>query len=73
MHPIKHLFDDIYRNYWGITPAAERPKVRRLTKPAARNRDLWVRTERPGIDRRALGVRNAGVSGRRALSPASRR
>jgi hypothetical protein len=47
MHPIKHLFEDIYRNYWGIAPAAERPKVRRLTKPAARNRDLWVRTERP--------------------------
>ena len=46
MHPIKHLFEDIYRNYWGITPAAERPKMRRLTKPAARNRDLWVRTER---------------------------
>ena len=47
MHPIKHLFEDIYRNYWGIAPAAERPKVRRLTKPATRNRDLWVRTERP--------------------------
>jgi len=46
MHPIKHLFEDIYRNYWGITPAAERPKMRRLTKPAARNRDLWLRTER---------------------------
>ena len=46
MHPIQHLFEDIYRNYWGIAPATERPEVRRLAKPAARNRDLWVRAER---------------------------
>ncbi|RWQ69347.1 MAG: hypothetical protein EOS85_29225, partial [Mesorhizobium sp.] len=25
MHPIKHLFEDIYRNYWGISPATDRP------------------------------------------------
>ncbi|MEI9413889.1 hypothetical protein [Mesorhizobium sp. Cs1321R2N1] len=46
MHPIKHLFEDIYRNYWGIAPATERPEARRRTKPAARNRELWVRPER---------------------------
>ncbi|MGN6306911.1 MAG: hypothetical protein ACTHNH_18985 [Mesorhizobium sp.] len=23
MHPITYLFEDIYRNYWGITPAAK--------------------------------------------------
>jgi hypothetical protein len=48
MHPIKHLFEDIYRNYWGIAPAAERPEARRLTKRASRNRDRWIRTGRPG-------------------------
>lgn len=46
MHPIQHLFEDIYRNYWGITPAAERPEARRLKRPAARNRDLLIRLER---------------------------
>jgi hypothetical protein len=46
MHPINHLFEDIYRNYWGISPATDRPERRRLTKPAARNRDLPVRPER---------------------------
>ena len=45
MHPIKHLFEDIYRNYWGIAPA-ERPEAPRRAKPAARSRDLWVRPER---------------------------
>ncbi|WP_287087883.1 hypothetical protein [Mesorhizobium sp.] len=46
MHPINHLFEDIYRNYWGISPAIDRPERHRLTKPAARNRDLPVRPER---------------------------
>ncbi|MEI9427250.1 hypothetical protein [Mesorhizobium sp. Cs1299R1N3] len=46
MHPIKHLFEDIYRNYWGIAPATERPEARRRTKPAAHDRELWVRPER---------------------------
>ena len=26
MHPIGHLFQDIYRNYWGITPGTEQPE-----------------------------------------------
>lgn len=39
MHPVKHLFEDIYRNYWGISPAAERPERQRL-KPAKRKREL---------------------------------
>lgn len=46
MHPMKHLFDDIYRNYWGISPAAERPEAPRRAKLSARNRDLWIRLER---------------------------
>ena len=46
MHPVSYLFDDIYRNYWGISPASDRPERRRLTKPATRNRELLVRPER---------------------------
>lgn len=46
MHPIKHLFEDIYRNYWGIAPAAERPEAQRRTKPATRSREVAVRPER---------------------------
>ena len=34
MHPISHLFQDIYRNYWGISPATERPERRRAAKSA---------------------------------------
>jgi len=30
MHPIGHLFQDIYRNYWGITPGTEQPERRRV-------------------------------------------
>ncbi|MER8433230.1 hypothetical protein [Mesorhizobium caraganae] len=40
MHPVKHLFEDIYRNYWGISPATEHPERQRQTKPAKRKRDL---------------------------------
>ena len=36
MHPIGHLFQDIYRNYWGITPSTERPERRRAAEPATR-------------------------------------
>lgn len=46
MHPMNHLFEDICRNYWGISPACDRPERRRLTGPAARNRDLLARRER---------------------------
>ncbi|MBZ9990144.1 hypothetical protein LB572_23880 [Mesorhizobium sp. BH1-1-5] len=28
MHPIGHLFQDIYRNYWGITRGTEQPERR---------------------------------------------
>ncbi|WP_189545894.1 hypothetical protein [Mesorhizobium sp. M2E.F.Ca.ET.209.01.1.1] len=38
MHPIGHLFQDIYRNYWGITPGAEQPERRRAGEPPARKR-----------------------------------
>ncbi|WP_292430250.1 hypothetical protein [Mesorhizobium sp.] len=43
MHPISHLFQDIYRNYWGISPATDRPERQRAAEPAARKRRL-----RPG-------------------------
>jgi hypothetical protein len=39
MHPIGHLFQDIYRNYWGIAPATERPERRRADELAARERN----------------------------------
>jgi hypothetical protein len=40
MHPVKHLFEDIYRNYWGISPAEEWPQRPRLARPATRKREL---------------------------------
>ena len=43
MHPIGHLFQDIYRNYWGITPRADQPERRRAGKLAARKRKLRTR------------------------------
>jgi hypothetical protein len=46
MHPVNYLFDDIYRNYWGISPASDRPERKRLSKPARRNREPPVRPER---------------------------
>ncbi|WP_167434203.1 hypothetical protein [Mesorhizobium helmanticense] len=46
MHPVSYLFEDIYRNYWGISPASRRPERLRLTKVGARNRELPVRPER---------------------------
>ncbi|MEP6564225.1 MAG: hypothetical protein ABJB10_03740 [Mesorhizobium sp.] len=45
MHPINQLFEEIYRNYWGISPASDRPERRRLAKPAKRSRELLVRPE----------------------------
>jgi hypothetical protein len=46
MHPVSYLFEDIYRNYWGIAPAVERPAPRRLAKLAATDRELLVQPER---------------------------
>ena len=40
MHPIGQLFQDIYRNYWGITPRANEPERPRATEPATRKRKL---------------------------------
>ena len=39
MHPIAVLFEDIYRNHWGIEPAARRPAARRKERPWRRGRD----------------------------------
>ncbi|WP_189341527.1 MULTISPECIES: hypothetical protein [unclassified Mesorhizobium] len=38
MHPIGHLFQDIYRNYWGITPGTEQPERTRRDELPARER-----------------------------------
>lgn len=51
MHPVSYLFEDIYRNYWGIAPAAERPAPRRVVRPAAGNRDLLVQPAAAGLMR----------------------
>ncbi|WP_206534612.1 hypothetical protein [Mesorhizobium sp. M7D.F.Ca.US.004.03.1.1] len=45
MHPVSYLFEDIYRNYWGIAPASERPERRRLAKLRRRNRELLIQPE----------------------------
>lgn len=29
MHPVGYLLEDIYRNYWGIAPAAVKEKERK--------------------------------------------
>ncbi|PBB84618.1 MULTISPECIES: hypothetical protein [unclassified Mesorhizobium] len=42
MHPIGHLFQDIYRNYWGISPRSDLPERRRAVQPATRK----LRSER---------------------------
>ena len=78
MHPINHLFEEIYRNYWGISPAIDRPERRRLAKPAARNRDLPVRPERrQELSHRLRNqsgiLRSEGASAPRPQPPASRR
>lgn len=42
MHPVSYLFEDIYRNYWGITPA----DVKERTKgPVSRWAPVAVRDE----------------------------
>ncbi len=46
MHPIGYLFRDIYRNYWGIASAFDRPEPLRLAKPALRSREPLDRPER---------------------------
>lgn len=48
MHPVDFLFEDIYRNYWGISPATEKPEARRLRRPALREREFLARRERRG-------------------------
>lgn len=45
MHPVSYLFEDIYRNYWGISPALRRPEARRAIR-SRRNRELLVQPER---------------------------
>ena len=42
MHPIGQLFQDIYRNYWGIAPRAGEPQRRRAAEPAQRKRKLLI-------------------------------
>jgi len=35
MHPVSYLFEDVYRNYWGI-PRADPPERRRAAELSAR-------------------------------------
>ncbi len=42
MHPVGYLFEEIYRNYWGIAPIVEKER-----EPAVRTRaSLLFRLER---------------------------
>ncbi|MBN9221862.1 MAG: hypothetical protein J0I79_28305 [Mesorhizobium sp.] len=45
MHPVNHLFEDIYRNYWGISQASGRPEGRPKAQ-ASWTRDLLFRRAR---------------------------
>jgi len=40
MHPVSYLFEDIYRNYWGISPASSRPEKRRLIRLRRSEREV---------------------------------
>lgn len=46
MHPVNRIFEEIFRNYWGMSPASDRPERRRAAEPATRGRELLVRLER---------------------------
>lgn len=46
MHPVSYLFEDIYRNYWGIAPASEQPERRRLVRLRRHNREVLNQPER---------------------------
>jgi hypothetical protein len=46
MHPVSYLFEDIYRNYWGIAPVSERPERHRLARLRRHNRELLNQRER---------------------------
>jgi hypothetical protein len=46
MHPVSYLFEDIYRNYWGIAPASKRPERRLLAKLRRHGREALDRPER---------------------------
>jgi hypothetical protein len=45
MHPINVLFNDIYRNHWGISPACRRPAARRMERLRRRVRDMLAEPE----------------------------
>lgn len=46
MHPVGYLFDEIYRDYWGIPAASRRRERKRPEAPSWR----WRKT-RPSSDR----------------------
>jgi hypothetical protein len=45
MHPINVLFEDIYRNHWGISPRRKRPADHRIDRLRRRVRDLLAEPE----------------------------
>jgi hypothetical protein len=45
MHPINVFFEDIYRNYWGISPGRKRPADHRIDRLRRRVRDMLAEPE----------------------------
>lgn len=46
MHPVNYLFEDIYRNHWGIEPEVRAPK--RRANAASWTRQALSRHSRQG-------------------------
>lgn len=43
MHPVDYLFEDIYRNYWGISPASGKGPRRAGARPGLFARQSYFR------------------------------
>ncbi|WP_171026177.1 hypothetical protein [Mesorhizobium comanense] len=48
MHPVNHLFEDIYRNYWGISQASDRLEGRPKAQAMRPRALLFRRARRAG-------------------------
>lgn len=46
MHPIDYLFDELYRNYWGIAPAQQKRMAMRRERLIMRGLDAVRRKRR---------------------------
>ena len=45
MHPVSYLFEEIYRDYWGIPVAEQRRERKRPEAPTWRGRRAETRSE----------------------------